>query len=186
MTTTTYKTITIQTLVARRTGWLSLFLAGLLLCATIMHNFERLLKEELELAIFVPLLIGHAGNSGGQTVSTVIRELGCGTITIADTATITMKEAATGIIQSIVLIGLLLPYFMLMNTSSRVSLVVSITMVILGCFANMCGAILPFAFTRIGMDPAVIVSPLMTTAIDTLGVLIYLSIAAALMTHPIV
>ena len=178
-----YRDVTVRALIARRTAWLGLFLAGLLLCTTVMHKYELLLQQQVELAVFVPLLIGHAGNSGGQTISAVIRSLGDGTVTVADAGRISRKEALAGAVQSVLLVALLLPYFIWAETTQVVRLVVSVTMVILGLFANTCGAILPFVCARVGVDPALIAAPLMTTAIDTFGVWIYLSVAIACMTH---
>ena len=84
---------------AQRTGWLLFFLFGLLVCANVMKEFEELLARELELAFFVPLLIGHGGNSGGQTVSTVIRALGSGQAKLSDAPRIVFKEGAAGLMQ---------------------------------------------------------------------------------------
>ena len=101
-----YRDVTVRTLIVQRTAWLGLFLAGLLLCTTVMHKYEVLLQQHVELAVFVPLLIGHAGNSGGQTVSAVIRSLGDGTVTVADAGRISRKEALAGVVQSALLAAL--------------------------------------------------------------------------------
>ena len=84
---------------SQRTLWLLFFLFGLLLCARVMHQFEELLAQELELAFFVPLLIGAGGNSGGQTVSTVIRALGSGSVSIRDAPRVILKEGIAGLLQ---------------------------------------------------------------------------------------
>ena len=63
--------------------------------------------------------------------------------------------------------------------SPDVTVVVALTMVVMGLLANTVGAALPFVVTRVGLDPAIIVGPLMTTCVDTLGLLAYLGIATA-------
>ena len=113
----------------QRTGWLLFFLFGLLLCANVMREFEHLLAKELELAFFVPLLIGHGGNSGGQTVSTVIRALGSGAATLSDAPRVVFKEAAAGVMQSIVLACVLAPTIhTTMGISIEVTTIVGLTL----------------------------------------------------------
>ena len=78
-------------------------------------------QKELELAYFVPLLIGHGGNSGGQTVSTVIRALGSGVVKLHDAPGVIAKEATAGVLQSLVLVLALTPALtLLMGISLRV------------------------------------------------------------------
>eukprot|EP00316_Scyphosphaera_apsteinii_P010086 CAMPEP_0119305418 /NCGR_PEP_ID=MMETSP1333-20130426/6435_1 /TAXON_ID=418940 /ORGANISM="Scyphosphaera apsteinii, Strain RCC1455" /LENGTH=247 /DNA_ID=CAMNT_0007308505 /DNA_START=22 /DNA_END=765 /DNA_ORIENTATION=+ len=162
-----------------RTPWLLLFLGGLLFCAQVMHNFEALLQRELELAFFVPLLIGHGGNCGGQAVSTVIRTLGKGGKDVQVTGLRTVAtEGAAGLLQGLTLSLVLGPCLhLLMRISFRVSVIVATTLPILSTFATLLGSALPFIVTYFGHDPAVVVGPLMTTTTDTIGLAIYLTIA---------
>ena len=163
---------------SERTAWLLFFLFGLLCCASVMHEFEALLARELELAFFVPLLIGHGGNSGGQVVSTVIRALGSGAATLRDAPRVILKEATAGVMQSLVLVCFLAPALHLgMGISLNVTVIVSMSLPCLGLLANTLGSALPFLVTYLGRDPAVIVGPLMTTAVDSLGLMLYLLIA---------
>ena len=162
-----------------RIAWLLFFLFGLLLCSSVMSSFEALLAKELELAFFVPLLIGHGGNSGGQVVSTVIRALGSGGARLKDAPRVIFKEASAGVLQSVCLVCALAPaLFFGMGISWRVTCIVSLALPCLGLLANTLGSALPFAITYLGRDPAVIVGPLMTTSVDSLGLMLYLLIAA--------
>ena len=173
-----YGSLSFIDIARQRGGWLFLFLGGLLLCASVMHSFEALLEAELELAFFVPLLIGHGGNSGGQTTSTVIRALGSGSVKLSDASRVIAKEGAAGVLQSIFLALALFPCLRYgMGISERVCVVVGLTMPCLGGFANTLGATLPFLATWIGMDPAIICGPLTTTSVDTCGLMTYLTIA---------
>ena len=161
-----------------RTAWLLFFLCGLLLCANVMHSFEEVLANELELAFFVPLLIGHGGNSGGQVVSTVIRALGSGSAKLSDAPRVILKEATAGVLQSVILVCFLAPALhLLMGISFDVTCIVGLSLPCLGLLANTLGASLPFVITYLGRDPAVIVGPLMTTSVDSLGLMSYLLIA---------
>jgi Mg/Co/Ni transporter MgtE len=64
-----------------RTGWLVVFCIGLLLAALVVEQFEDVLEHHVELSFFVPLIMGHGGNTGSQSVTTVIRHAGGGPCT---------------------------------------------------------------------------------------------------------
>jgi Mg/Co/Ni transporter MgtE len=172
-----YVNSSLFTIVTSRMGWLVFFMFGLLLCANVMHGFEALLARELELSFFVPLLIGHGGNSGGQAVSTVIRALGSGSAKLSDGPKIIFKEAFSGVATACFCVCFLAPMLSMMGISERVVMVVSLTLPCVGLIANLLGSSLPFIITALGKDPAVIVGPLMTTSVDSLGLMMYLGIA---------
>jgi Mg/Co/Ni transporter MgtE len=183
---TEYKNIPILKIVGDRTIWLILFLGGLLFCASVMHKFETLLQQNLQLSFFVPLIIGHAGNSGGQTVTTIIRELGCNELKTKDVIHITIREAIVGFLQSIILIIIMIPYMFYMKISHHIAIIVFLTMIVMGVFSNACSSLIPFWITRwTDLDPAIIAAPFMTTIIDILGISVYLLIALeCLNNHP--
>ena len=81
----------------RRVPWLSLFLVSLSMTTIIMNGFEHTLSKQIELAYFVPLLIGHGGNTGGQTVGTVLSALSTGSVTTRDATRIILREAMSGL-----------------------------------------------------------------------------------------
>jgi len=166
-------------IVRQRTPWLMLFLVGLMLTAVVMHRFEKLLERELELAYFVPLLIGQAGNSGGQAVSTVIRALGQkDKVPRSALATVSL-EATAGLVQGTILACATGPFlYFAMGISYNVCLAVGTSIPALSTLANTLGSMLPFVVNYLGFDPAVIVGPLMTTSCDTLGLSIYLAIGS--------
>jgi len=149
-----------------------------------MKGFDELLGREIELSFFVPLLIGCGGNSGGQTVSTVIRAIGAREIGVGldDAVRVVGREAIAGLLQSLVLVGVLAPsMYYVMAISIRVVYVVALTIPTLAVFANSIAAALPFLLTWFGQDPAVVAGPLMTTAVDNFGILTYLGLATLLL-----
>lgn len=79
-----------------RTGWLIIFCIGLLLAALVVEEFEDILKNHVELSIFVPLIMGHGGNTGSQTVATVVRALALKQVTHRDLFRVVAKEAGAG------------------------------------------------------------------------------------------
>ena len=92
-----YSQTTLLSLVTNRGGWLAVFLLSLSLTSVVMSGFEEILEEQIELAYFVPLLIGHGGNAGGQTVGAVLGALSAGQVTLNDWAAVILKEALAGL-----------------------------------------------------------------------------------------
>ena len=176
-----YTAMSLCQILKTRTGWLALFLAGLMACAAVMHHFHAILSDNLELAYFVPLLIGHAGNSGGQAITTIVRELGRDTLRRGHMGPVVLREGMIGTAQSVLLAACLLVYMHFVRISHPVMVTVTVTMILLGAFSNASGTFFAFVFHRVGCDPAVIVGPLMTTTIDTFGIFVYLSIATLVM-----
>jgi len=161
-------------LALRRSIPLSFFLTSLSMTALVMDGFEHTLHKQLELAYFVPLLIGHSGNTGGQTVGTVLSVLTAGNISSQDWFSVVMKEAMSGLMIGILLAGWFIPLAMaVMGTSLPVAVVVGITIPILSFVAAGLAAGLPFSCLRLGLEPADIAAPAMTTIIDVLGLLLY-------------
>ena len=165
-------------LALRRIGWLSLFLASLSLTALIMNGFEHTLSRQIELAYFVPLLAGHGGNTGGQTVGTVLSALSSGTIQESDAPKVIFKEAMAGLTVG-TLLGLAvgpISYFV-MGISEHVSVVIACTMPLLSTIAATLGSVIPFVAIWCGLDPSVIAAPAMTSFVDVSGLMAYFLIA---------
>ena len=162
----------------KRVGWLALFLCSLSLTAVIMNGFEHTLSKEIELAYFVPLLAGHGGNTGGQAVGSVLSALSTGSITTKDAFRIIKKEAMSGM-----MVGLMLGSFVgpiahfLGGISRHVSVVVFCTLPLLSTIAATLASSIPFACKAVGLDPAIIAAPAMTTFVDVTGLLSYFLIA---------
>jgi len=169
-----YLSISFLALAVRRCIPLSIFLVSLSFTAVVMDGFEHALQKQLELAYFVPLLIGHSGNTGGQTVGTVLSVLTAGKINIKDCFVVCTKEAMSGLAIGMLLAIWFIPLAMgIMGTSVPVAVVVGITIPVLSCVAAALAAILPFICLRLGLEPADIAAPAMTTIIDVVGLLLY-------------
>ena len=93
-----------------------------------MGKFEHTLSEHIELAYFVPLLIGHGGNAGGQTVGAVLAALSSGEIKIDDWSWVIAKESVSGLGTGLLTCFAVVPLLLLMKTSSHVSSSILITL----------------------------------------------------------
>lgn len=173
-----YKDKTFYAIAYERVWWLAVFLVSLSFTALIMNGFEHTLSKQIELAYFVPLMAGHGGNTGGQVVGTVLSALSAGVITRKDAGRIVAKEAMSGLMMGVILgfmIGPVSHY--IMGISVHVSTVVSVTFPLLSLIAAALGSALPFACLAMGLDPAVIAAPAMTSLVDVFGLLSYFLIA---------
>jgi cation transporter-like permease len=163
----------------KRVGWLGLFLISLSLTALIMNNFEHTLEGQIELAYFVPLLAGHGGNTGGQTVGTVLSAISSGRVQPQrDAVRIIAKEACSGILSGIVLALAVAPTaHYVMGISKHVTTVLFLTMPLVSTIAATLGSSIPFMCVLLGLDPSVIAAPAMTSFVDVSGLLSYFLIA---------
>lgn len=161
-----------------RVWWLAIFLVSLSFTALIMNGFEHTLSKQIELAYFVPLLAGHGGNTGGQAVGTVLSAFSAGVITRKDAYRVILKEAMSGMVMGLMLGALVGPIcHYVMGISQHVSTVVSVTLPVLSTIASFLGSSLPFVCVVLGLDPAVIAAPAMTSFVDVTGLMCYFLIA---------
>jgi cation transporter-like permease len=164
---------------SQRVGWLGLFMISLSLTAIIMSEFEHILSQEVELAFFVPFLAGHGGNTGGQSVGTVLSALSAGIITIKDAPNVIAKEAMSGLSMGLILgsiVGPLAHYGM--GISQHVATVLWCTLPLVSTIAATLGSTIPFACLAMGLNPSVIAAPAMTSLVDVSGLLSYFMIAS--------
>jgi len=165
-------------LALKRVGWLSFFLLSLSLTAIIINGFEHTLSRQIELAYFVPLLAGHGGNTGGQTVGTVLSALSTGSISTKDALKVITKEAASGMMVGLLLGCVVGPVAHFVGgISPHVATVIFFTLPVLSTIAATLASSIPFACKWVGLDPAIIAAPAMTTFVDVSGLLSYFLIA---------
>jgi len=167
-------------LVRRRIGWLLfLFLAGLLTSQVLEHYSERL-QGVPALIPYIPLIIGIGGNVGSQTVTTLVRAIGVGEVRLSDVVWVLGKEMAVGISVGLImgLVGFIRVGY---PEGFQIGLVVGGTIALVAIWSATVAAVLPLVLERIGVDPAVVSAPLISTFVDATGLLIYMTIAGLLL-----
>lgn len=164
--------------VKERWGWLVFFFAGLLFAAFVVESFEDMLEKNVQISFFVPLLMGHGGNTGSQTVSTVIKALALKQIKQRELASVVWKEACAGVLMGALLGAIVLAAsFVWPGLDSEVGAVVAIALPVVSLWSNGLGAFLTLVADRYKMNPAVTSVPLLTTIVDSTGLVIYFYIA---------
>ena len=172
-----YLSNSIFDLFKQRFGWLLLLFVGGTLTASVMERYEGNLNTVVALAVFIPLLIGTGGNAGAQAVTTVTRALAVGEIEFGDLARVVWREARTGVVLGSALGVVGFVAVLLGHNGAALGVVVAVTQVVVVIWAVTVGSFLPMIFRRLGLDPAVMSAPFITTLVDATGLIFYFSIA---------
>jgi magnesium transporter len=167
-----------------RVIWLVVLFLGGFLTATVMQGFQDDLARALTLAVFIPLIISTGGNAGSQSATLVIRALAVEEVRPADWAKVAIREATVGVCLGLVVGGLGFGRaFFAAEPGDSVALAVVVSTSILAVVTvgSLVGSLLPLLIQRVGLDPAVSSTPFIASLSDVVGLLIYLSIARALL-----
>ncbi|TET44737.1 magnesium transporter [Candidatus Aerophobetes bacterium] len=170
------------TLVARnRMTWLSILVVTSFLSGLIMQKFSFALESMIALSFFIPLIMGSGGNAGTQAAMVTVRGLATGEIRMRDIWRVVRKEFLIGAMLGGGLGVLALVRALIFQKSSLLGTTVAFSMIITVTAATCLGAILPLICKRLGIDPAVVSGPLITTVLDIASLLIYFRIAIFLL-----
>jgi magnesium transporter len=184
-----YLDIPLMKLVKKRIGWLVILFIGEMLTATAMGFFEDEIAKAVVLALFVPLIISSGGNSGSQASTLIIQAMALGEITIEDWWRVMRREILSGLMLGSVLglIGFIriLLWNSLFHTygihSVLIGITVGLSLIGVVLWGTLSGSMLPLILKRLGADPATSSAPFVATLVDVTGLLIYFSVAFALM-----
>ncbi len=174
---------------ASRIPWLMILMISATFTGMIISKFESALAVLPILTAFIPMLMGTGGNAGSQASVTVIRGLSLGQVEFKDFFKVLWMECRVSILCGVVLgvaaIGkvMLVDNLMMRNPEVTifVALVVGITLFATIVCAKLIGCALPLLAKKVGLDPAVMASPLITTLIDTVSLLVYFYFASVIL-----
>ena len=173
----------------RRIPWLMFLMLSATFTSMIITHFEDALSRCTVLTGFVPMLMGTGGNSGSQSSTAVIRSLSIGDTEPRDILSVVWKEIRVAVLCGVSLayvnfVKMLLVDRLLLGNAEVTVLVaftVSVTLIFVVTFAKAVGSTLPMAAEKIGIDPAVMASPLISTITDAVSLLIYFSLSTVLL-----
>jgi magnesium transporter len=178
-----YFTVPIPLVIRKRVGWLLLLFLAETLTGTVLRYFENELARVVALSFFIPLLIGTGGNTGAQTVSTLIRGLALGEIQMRDIWRVVLRELFSGVLLGVLLGAVAFGRALLWGSAPPLAAVVGLSILVICTWANTIGSLIPLIAHRLKIDPAVVSAPLITTLVDATGLAIYMLIARALLTQ---
>jgi magnesium transporter len=177
----TYSSTLPVELFRKRIGWLLILILVNLISAAVISNYEEQLLEYITLALFMPLVIASGGNSGAQSATLMVRAIATGDLESGDWVSAMSKEILVGILMGLAMGGLAFIVGWIYGGESSIAQIIGLSMLCIVLVANLFGALLPFALERINVDPAVASSPLITSIMDVLGLIIYFSIAVIIL-----
>jgi len=167
-----------------RFPWLIVLMCSAMLTGLVISRFEHLLEGLPSLAIYLPLLMGTGGNSGSQASTLVIRGLAVGELAPKDALKILWKELRISVLLgvSLSLINLMKIMFLDKQTIA-VGLTVCTAQVIVNVLAKCIGGMLPLLAKKVGIDPALMAAPLISTLTDTFSCLVYFTLSTMILAH---
>ena len=168
-----------------RIPWLMFLMLSATFTSMILTHFEDMLAVQAALIAFIPTLMGTGGNSGAQASTAVIRSLSLGDTEPKDAFSVMWKEFRVAFLCGVTLcavnfVKMLVLDGMIMHNDGitvSVALTVSLAILFIVIFAKVVGSMLPIAAEKIGVDPAVMANPLISTVTDTVSLLIYIYMA---------
>ena len=168
-----------------RIPWLLFLMLSATFTSMILTRFEDMLAVQAGLVAFIPMLMGTGGNSGAQASTAVIRSLSLGDTEPGDALRVMWKEWRVSVLCGLTLAlvnffkMLLLDGMILHNDSVTVTVAatVSLSVLFIVMFAKVVGSALPILAEKLGVDPAVMANPLISTVTDAVSLLIYIYVA---------
>lgn len=168
-----------------RAPWLATTFIGGFISAWLLHAFKLTLAEFTTVILFIPFVLGLAGNVGIQGGTVIVRGLATGDIQIDNLKTVVLSEIKVGSINGLIfgaLCGLAITFtnHFWMHASGLLGLTVGLGIVLAVAMASLVGSLMPLIFFKMDIDPAISTGPMITVLNDILGLFIYLSATALL------
>ncbi len=161
-----------------RIPWLLFLMISATFTGAIITHFEEALSTYIVLTAYIPMLMDTGGNAGSQSSVSIIRALSLGDVEFKDIFRALWKEIRVAVLAGITLSVCNFAKLMLFDkVTMSVALVVCSTLVVVVLIAKLLGCTLPMLADKIGLDPAVMASPLITTVVDAISLFTYFKIA---------
>lgn len=169
----------------KRIPWLMILMVSATLTSQILTSFEDRLLHAAVLSAFIPMLTGTSGNAGAQSSSTIIRALSLNEVTIKDIFKVMWKELRVGAVTGLTLAAVNFAKLVLVDRllfgneamTVTVALVICLTVFAEVVCAKIIGSSLPIIAKKMGLDPAVLANPFITTILDVVSLLVYIGFA---------
>ncbi|PLZ92880.1 magnesium transporter [Fischerella muscicola CCMEE 5323] len=171
----------VLTAARKRVVWLFVLLIANTGTTAVISAQENVLEQVVALAAFIPLLIDTGGNVGAQSSTVVIRGLNLREVGIKKALQVVTRETITGALLGVMLGIAVIFWAYLLEGSLPIAMTVGTSLLTITILAAVSGSGLPFLFGAIGLDPALMSAPFITSIVDVLGVFIYLMLARAIL-----
>lgn len=165
-------------LASKRIMWLLILMISATFTGHIVRSFEDTLKAVVVLTAFIPMLMDTGGNAGSQSSTIVIRSLVLGEVSYKDIFKVIWKEIRISLLVGIALASVnFLRIYLLERYSLAIAATVSLTLLFTVIVAKITGGVLPLIAKKFKLDPAIMASPIITTIVDAIALIIYFYLA---------
>ena len=177
-----YLDISVFRHVKNRLPWLLFMTVMLMITGSLISQFEKVLSQVIVLVAYLPLLMGTGGNTGTQAATLIIRGLSVDEVDLKDAGKVLWKEFRVSFI-----LGLTLSVFNFAKIvirdglSVEIGMTVAISMILVVVFAKLLGGMLPMLAKKVGVDPALMATPMISSITDMVSSCIYLATASILL-----
>ena len=161
----------------RRALWLGINLATAFLASWVIGQFEETLSKVVALAVLMPIVASMGGIAGSQTLTLAIRGIALGQLSSKNARALLFKELAVGSLNSLIWAAVVAVIAGVWFNSVEIALLIAAAISINLIFAALTGSLLPLLLERVGIDPALAGSVLLTTVTDVVGFLAFLGLA---------
>ena len=163
--------------VQNRWTWLAVNLITAFVASRVIGAFEGSIAKLVALAALMPIIAGIGGNSGNQTITMIVRALALGQITRKSASKLFAKELSVSALNGLIWGGLVGVFAFVIYHNWQLSLVMMMAMMLNLLLAASMGVLIPMALDKLGRDPAVGSSVLITAITDSGGFFIFLGLA---------
>lgn len=157
--------------------WLAVLLIMGTLTSFVIQGFSEVIQAIVALSFFIPMLIDTGGNVGSQSTTVVVRGLATGELEGRTLWKIVLSETLIGGILGILLGIIGIARVVFLRESPLIGLVVGLSIFVIVFVSNLIGVFLPVLFKKMRLDPAIAATPVITTIVDIVGVIIYFRVA---------
>jgi len=182
---TSYLELSVFKHIKNRLPWLLLLMLSYIFTGAIIGHFELTLQKVICLTVYMPMLMGTGGNSGSQSATLIIRSMAIGDTDLKDAFRVLWKEIRISFILGIVLslVNFVRVIIEQHNSSDfiMIAVVVSISTFVIVMAAKIIGSMLPMLAKKIGIDPALMASPMIASLTDMVSVFTYFLLATVLL-----
>ncbi|MCB1725458.1 MAG: magnesium transporter [Chromatiaceae bacterium] len=161
----------------RRALWLGINLATAFLASWVIGRFEETLSQIVALAVLMPIVASMGGIAGSQTLTLAIRGIALGQLSSSNARALLLKELAVGTLNSLIWAVVVALIAGVWFNSTQIAVLIAAAITINLVFAAITGSLLPLLLERVGIDPALAGSVLLTTVTDVVGFLSFLGLA---------
>ncbi len=173
----------IKEVTKKRAWWLLINLGTAILASFVIGLFDKTIQKYVALAVLMPIVASMGGNAGTQTLTVVVRKLALGEIDWQNAKRALLKETLISLLNGLIFAVVMGAIAWLWFGDKMLGVVIALAMVINLLAAGFFGAIIPLFLKRIGQDPAVGSSVLLTTVTDVVGFFAFLGLAKVMLVH---